>query len=109
MSWPKIVETALVIIVAIFAVAGSAAAFAILVQIVRQGGLKLVERSVRVSRWRMVRLWLFVGAVIGLLTGIAIVFLNRMEQTPRAETKDGITSPSIEIKSRPRADEQPTE
>ncbi len=68
MSWPKTVETALVIIFAIVAVAGCAAAFAIFVQIVRQGGWKLAEPSVIESRWRMVRLWMLVGAVIGLLT-----------------------------------------
>lgn len=105
MSWSNNVASVLVI----FAVAVVAASLAIFVLIIRQGGWKLAEPAIRKARWRMVRPWMLVGAVIGLLFGVAIVFLNRMEETPRAETKDVITSPSIEIKSRPREGEPATE
>ncbi len=61
MSWSDNVVSVLVIMVAIVAVAGGAAAFAILVQIFRQGGWKLAEPSVRKARWQMVRPCLLVG------------------------------------------------
>lgn len=110
MSWSDNVVSVLVIMVAIVAVAGGAAAFAISVQIFGQGGWKLAEPSVRKARWQMVRPWLLVGAVIGLLSsGIAFVFLNRMEEPTHAAPKDVITSPPTEIKSRPRDSGQPTQ
>lgn len=107
MSWSNNVVSVLVIMVAVVAVAGGAAAFAM---IFRQGGWKLAEPSVRKARWQMVRPWLLVGMVIGLLSsGIAFVFLNRMEEPTHAAPKEVITSPPTEIKSRPRDGGQPTE
>ncbi|HUP80296.1 MAG TPA: hypothetical protein VM260_17205 [Pirellula sp.] len=81
MSWQNNVASMLIVIGAIVIAAGGAAAFAIITQIVRQGGWRLAEPSIIQGRWQMVRPWLLVGAVIGLLLGIAIVFLNR-DQTP---------------------------
>lgn len=101
MSWPNNVALALVVMGAIVIVAGGAAAFAIIIQIVRQGGWRLAEPSIIKGRWQMVRPWLLVGAVIGLLSGIAIVFLSR-DQSPPAASKGAISLPTPEIKPRPR-------
>lgn len=109
MSWSHNVASVLIIVVAIVALSGGAAGFAILMQIVRQGGWKLAEPSVIQGRWKMIRLWLLVGVVIGLLLGITIVVLRSIDQVPTAAPKDVITSPTAEIKSRPRDGGQPTE
>ena len=84
MSWPNNVASALVVIGAIVIAAGGAAGFAILVQIFRQGGLRLVGPSIIQGRWRMIRPWLLFGAVIGLLSGIGIVVLSRDRTLPAA-------------------------
>lgn len=107
MNWSNNVTAVLGIILAIVAVAGVAASFAILVQIVRQGGWKLAEPSVRKARWQMVRPWMLVGAAFGLLSGLALVFLNQMEETPPNSANDLIISPRLETKSRPRDDGSP--
>ena len=99
MSWSNNVAAVLVNIVAIFAVAVVAASLAMLVQIIRQGGWKLAEPAIRKARWRMVRPWMLVGAVIGLLFGVAIVFLNRMEETPPPNQR--MSSPPRPPKSNP--------
>lgn len=113
MSWSDKLASMLFIIVAIVAVAGGAAAIAILVQIFRRGGWKLAEPSVRSARWQMVRPWLLAGAVIGLLSGIAIVYytgwksprlpLQRMSspQRPPKSNLDPVTA------DRPRSDALP--
>ncbi len=108
MSWPNNVALVLVVMGAIVIAAGGASGFAILVQIVRQGGWRLAEQSVIKSRWQMVRPWLLVGGVIGLLFGIAIVFLSR-DQFPPAASKDVISPPPPKIKSEPRDGGQHTE
>ena len=109
MSWPNNVASVLVVIGAIVIAAGGAAGFAILVQIVRQGGWRLAEPSIIKGRWQMVRPWLLVGAATGLLLGITIVLLRSMEETPPAAPKDVIISPPSEVRTRPRDDGQPTQ
>ena len=109
MSWSDNVASVLVIIAAVIAVAGGAAGFAILMQIVRQGSWRLAEPSVMQGRWKMIRPWLLVGGVIGQLLGIAIVVLRSIDQAPSAAPKEVIISPPTEIKSRPRDGGQPTE
>jgi len=101
MNWSNNVATALVVTAVIVSFAGGAAGFAILIQIVRQGGWKLAERSIIKARWQMIRPWLFVGAGVGLLFGIGIVLLYRIEPTPAAAPQDAIASPLTETKSRP--------
>ena len=102
MSWSNNMALVLVVIVAIVAVAGGAAGFAILMQIFRQGSWKLAEPSIIQGRWQIIRPWLLIGGVIGLLLGIAFVSLNSGDQAPPASPKEAITSPPAEIKSRPR-------
>ena len=102
MSWSNNVILVLVIIVSMVAVAGIAASLAIFVQIIRQGRWKLAEPSVIKGRWQMVRPWLLVGAVLGLLLGIAFVLLNGSDQSPPAAPKDVIVVPLPEVKSQPR-------
>ena len=109
MSWPQNTALVLVVIVVIVAMAGIAASLAIFLQIIRQGGWRLAEPSIIQGRWRMIRPWLFAGAVIGLLFGIAFVFLNGSDQKPPAEPNDVIILPPLEIKSQTRNAGQPTD
>ena len=109
MSWSQNAVSVLGIIAVIMSFVGGAAAFAIFVQIIRQRGWKLAEPSVIQGRWQMHRPWLFAGAVIGLLFGIAFVFLNGSDQKPPAEPNDVIILPPFEIKSQPRDAGQPTD
>jgi phosphate/sulfate permease len=107
MSWSNNAATVLVIMAVVVSFAGGAAGVAILIQIFRQGGWKLAERSVRQSRWRMVRPWLLVGGGIGLLCGFAIVVLRRIEPTAPAAPTDVISAPTTEVKPRSREGGQP--
>lgn len=99
MSWPNHVALVLVVMGAVVIAAGGAAGFAILVQIVRQGGWRLAEPSIIKGRWQMVRLWLLVGAVIGLFLGIAIVFLSTDHST--AAAPNNAISPPARSQTRP--------
>lgn len=109
MSWSNNAATGLLVMAVIVSFAGGAAGLAILIQIFRQGGWKLAERSVRESRWRMVRPWLVVGTGVGLLCGFAMVVLRRIEPTPPTTPSDVISAPASDVKSQPREGGQPTE
>lgn len=109
MSWSHHVVLVLTIVAAVVCTAGAAAAFAIVAQIVRQGGWKLAEPAVIERRWRMVRPWMVVGAGVGLLFGIVIAALGRNDQTLPVVPEDSISVPPIKILPRPREDGQRTE
>jgi hypothetical protein len=108
MNWSNTISSALIVFVVLMSFTGIAAGLAILVQIVHQGGWKLAEPSVIKSRWRMVRPWMLAGAVIGLLVGVGIVFLN-FEEAKLPDTPPDMSSSPLPIKSRPRDGGQPTE
>lgn len=101
MNWSNIVASTLIVFAALVAFAGIEASIAILLQIIRQGGWKLAEPSVIKNRWRMIRPWMLAGAVLGLLVGMAIVWLERDQQPGPAAPPDIKTSPPM-IQSKPR-------
>jgi hypothetical protein len=101
MTWSNTVAIALIFLFYLMVGTGMAAGFAILWQI-RNNGWKLAEPAVIQSRWRMVRLWMLAGAVVGLLMGIAVVVLVQNPQPGASATPEIMTSPPP-IQPKPRA------
>uniref|UniRef100_A0A7C2PIH4 Uncharacterized protein n=1 Tax=Schlesneria paludicola TaxID=360056 RepID=A0A7C2PIH4_9PLAN len=86
------IVSVLILLFYLVACAGMAAGFAILWQI-RNNGWKLAEPAVIQSRWRMLRPWMLVGAVIGLLMGMAVVVLQHSPLPSSPATPEAMTSP----------------
>lgn len=101
MNWSNTASSVLIVLASLVMFAGIAASVAIFLQIIRQGGWKIAEPSVIKSRWQMVRPWMLVGAVLGLLTGIALVALNRDDETAPTVQRD-VVSPPVETRTMPR-------
>ena len=86
MNWSNNSAAVVIIIGALAITAGGAAAIAILIQMFRQGGWKLV---------------LF-GVGVGLVCGIGVFVLFRVNHPPPAAPRDVINAAPSEVKSRPR-------
>lgn len=102
MNWSSTVASVLIVVVTLVMFAGIAASVAIFLQIIRQGGWKLAEPSVIRNNWLMVRPWMLVGAIVGLLSGLAYVLLQPTVPSSPAEPREGLVAPPFDVKSRLR-------